>query len=182
MIGKTSYTSPEYGEMSQKRLSELLRDQFKARPPKRHGDKRQLVFDKTVLDRMLEKYRINIKDIDSGTDGTDVGLDRHLSDGNSDSKTSKNMEENTNNSSKNEEIDRSHTQQNTDQGSVISDNASHVSHVSQALQTSTADRDSSSSSRTAMNTDPDAYWKHGKWREHLQSQQEQENKEDEHPQ
>jgi hypothetical protein len=102
------------------------------------------------------------------TDGTDVGLDRHLSDGNSDSKTSKN-----------EEIDRSHTQQNTDQGSVISDNAS---HVSQALQTSTADRDSSSSSRTAMNTDPDAYWKHGKWREHLQSQQEQENKEDEHPQ
>jgi hypothetical protein len=69
LIGKTSYTSPEYGEMSQKRLSELLRDQFKAMPPKRHGDKRQLVFDKTVLDRMLEKYRINIKDIDSGTMG-----------------------------------------------------------------------------------------------------------------
>jgi hypothetical protein len=102
-IGKTSYRSNEYGDMSQKRLSELLRDQFKARPPKHHGDKRQLVFDKTALDRMKQKYRINVNKNNAGTDGTDgtdTGLDRHLSEGNSDSKISKNTEENINNSSK----------------------------------------------------------------------------------
>lgn len=33
-IGKSSYRSSEYGDMSQKRLNELLRDQFKARPPR----------------------------------------------------------------------------------------------------------------------------------------------------
>jgi hypothetical protein len=153
-IGKTSYTSNEYGEMSQKRLSELLRDQFKARLPKHHGDKRHLVFDKTVLDRMVEKYRINIKDIDTngtdGTHGTDVGLDRHLSEENSDTESSKNTEQSINSSSKNEEI---HTQQNTDQGSVISDNASQASHVSQT--------------RTDENNCTDAYWTKGKWRDNL---------------
>jgi hypothetical protein len=156
--------------MSQKRLSELLRDQFKARPPKHHGDKRQLAFDKTALDRMVEKYRINIKDIDSGTDGTDgtdVGLDRHLSEQNTDSKPSKNMEENTDNSSKNEETDANRTEKNNDQASGVSDNASHVSHVSQASQTDKDYTDSSSSSPTVMNNDPDAYWKKGKWRENL---------------
>lgn len=141
-IGKTSYRSNEYGEMSQKRLSELLRDQFKARPPKHHGDKRQLVFDKTILDRMVKKYRINIEDIDSGgTDGTDVGLDRHLSEENSDADFSKNTEQSINSSSKNEETD---TQQNTDRSSVTSNNASQVSQVS---QTPTDDNNNSRGSK-----------------------------------
>jgi hypothetical protein len=160
-LGKTSYRSNEYGEMSQKRLSELLRDQFKARPPKHHGDKRQLVFDKTVLDCMVKKYRINIEDIDSGgTDGThrtDVGLDRHLSEQNTDTETSLNNGENTN-SSKNEETD---TPQNTgDQGSVTPDNASQVSQLSQ-----TGTDDNNVDSR--KNNDPDAYWTKGKWRDNL---------------
>jgi hypothetical protein len=165
-IGKTSYRSNEYGDMSQKRLSELLRDQFKARPPKHHGDKRQLVFDKTALDRMKQKYRINLNKNNAGmdgTDGTDIGLDRHLSEENSDSKTSKNTEENTNNYSKSEQTDTNQVQQNTDQGSVISDNSSQVSHVSQ-----TDDRNSSIGGVTSgKNNDPDTYWTKGKWRDNL---------------
>jgi hypothetical protein len=50
LIGKTTYTSPEYGEMSHKRLNHLLQDQFKARPPRHTAKKRELVFDKTTLD------------------------------------------------------------------------------------------------------------------------------------
>jgi hypothetical protein len=161
-IGKTSYRSNEYGDMSQKRLSELLRDQFKARPPKHHGDRRQLVFDKTALDRMKQKYRININKNNAGTDGTDgsdIGLDIHLSEVNSDSKTSKNIEGNVNTSSQRRQADTNQIQQNTDQSSVTPDNASQASQVS---QTQTDDNNSSN-----KKNDPDAYWTKGKWERQL---------------
>jgi hypothetical protein len=58
--GKTSYRSAEFGDMSQKPLNEILQDQFKAKPPKHTGNKRELVF-KTILDRMRQKYRINLE-------------------------------------------------------------------------------------------------------------------------
>jgi hypothetical protein len=134
LLSKTIYSSPQFGEWSERKLNQLFRDQFKARPPKHHGDKRQLIFDKTFLDRLVRKYRINVNNISNGTDGTvgtDVGLDRHLSQDNSDNKTLKNTEEGTDNSSKNEQTATNYTQQNTEHGSVISDKASHVSHVSQ---------------------------------------------------
>jgi hypothetical protein len=162
-IGKTSYKSNEYGDMSQKRLGELLRDQFRARPPRHRRTVRELVFDKTVLDRMKQKYVTNIKDKSEtdSTDETDVGLDRHLSEQNNDAKNSKNEQGNTNNSSKTEENDRNYTPQNADEVSPSSDNPSHVSNVSAT----------SSSEKTENNdtgSDPDAYWNHGKWREDIE--------------
>ena len=115
---------------------------------------------------MKQKYRINVNKNNAGTDGidgTDIGLDRHLSERNSDSKSSKNTEENINNSSKNKQADTNQIQQNTDQSSVTPDNAS---QASQASQTQTDDNNSSS-----KNNDPHAYWTKGKWRENLKSEE-----------
>jgi hypothetical protein len=76
-----------------------------------------------------------------------------------------NTKENTN-SSENKETDTNHKPQNTDQRSVISDNPSQVSHVSQ-----TDDRNGSVGG-AGKNNDPDAYWTKGKWRDNLPKEHE----------
>jgi hypothetical protein len=107
--GKTSYRSDEFGDMSQKRLNEILADQFKAWPPRHTGKKRELVFDKNALDRLKQKYRIKLGNNQPETDETDetletdVSLDKHMSEQNSNDKTLKNEEEKSNNSIKDEE-------------------------------------------------------------------------------
>jgi hypothetical protein len=113
-IGKSSYKSNEYGDMSQKRLNELLRDQFKARPPRHTRNVRELVFDKIALDRMKQKYRINSKNKSETdeSDETDISLDKHMSEQNSNKKTTEKEEENPNNSIKNEENEANYNHEN----------------------------------------------------------------------
>jgi hypothetical protein len=168
--GKTSYRSAEFGDMSQKKLNELLQDQFKARPPKHTGNKRELVFDKTVFDRMKEKYGINIKnksetDESDETDETDVGLDRHISQQNTDNNSSTNIQENDKNSSKNEENEANYNHENADDTSSVSYNASQASQASHVSP-------NSSNTIDRKNNDPDAYWTRGKWRDYLPPQEE----------
>jgi hypothetical protein len=102
--GKTTYRSNEFGEMSQKRLTELLMQQFKARRPKHNANHKELIFDKTVLDNMRQKYRIKLGgslDADE-SDDADISLDAHISNESSDNKYSKSTEETDKNSSKND--------------------------------------------------------------------------------
>ncbi len=37
--------TPDFGPISQKEIIQILKDVFKAKPPKRHGNARSLVFD-----------------------------------------------------------------------------------------------------------------------------------------
>jgi hypothetical protein len=86
-----SYDSTEFGEISQKLIIEILMDVFKAIPPKRHGNKRRLIFDKEILARldMIFNLAVDIKVVEgNGTDGTlgtDVGLGHYSSEQESES-------------------------------------------------------------------------------------------------
>ncbi len=80
-----SYNSTEFDEISQKTIIEILMDVFKAIPPKRHGNKRRLIFDKDILARldMIFNLAVDIKVVEgNGTDGTlgtDVGIEHYTS-------------------------------------------------------------------------------------------------------
>jgi len=107
---KLSYEISDFETISQKQkgITQTLKDVFEAKLPKRHGGNRKLIFDKSKLERIGKLYNLSIevevtdriqlqdgevKEDNSGTHGThgtDVGLDRHLSEENNDSKTSKN--------------------------------------------------------------------------------------------
>jgi hypothetical protein len=90
-----SYESSDFGTMSQKEITQTLKDVFGAKPSKRHGSNRSLIFDKSKLERIGKIYdlSIEVKVTDKielregkegnigthGTLGTDVGLDKCLS-------------------------------------------------------------------------------------------------------
>lgn len=71
-IGKNTYRSPQFGDMSLNKLVPILKEQFKAKPPGHTDKKRELVFDKTILDRMRQKYRLLPA---NETDETNFSLD-----------------------------------------------------------------------------------------------------------
>jgi hypothetical protein len=78
-----SYDTVEFGPISQKRMIETCKDVFGAVKSKHHGSSRKLLFDKRKLDRLGKIYELelNVKVKENGTDGTDgtdVGLDKHL--------------------------------------------------------------------------------------------------------
>ncbi|MGA9844422.1 MAG: hypothetical protein WBQ25_19150, partial [Nitrososphaeraceae archaeon] len=59
MVGRYTYNSEEFGEVSQKALTTMLIDQFDAKRPKHTGNKKQLVFDIDKLNRMRSKYNLD---------------------------------------------------------------------------------------------------------------------------
>lgn len=59
MVGRFTYKSEEFDEVSQKALVGILEDQFDAKPPKHRGSKRQLIFDIDKLNRMKSKYNLD---------------------------------------------------------------------------------------------------------------------------
>ena len=90
--------TPEFGLILQKEIIQILKDVFKAKPPKRHGNVRSLVFDLTILDKLGKVYDLDVNvrvkrkgesssENEHGTHGTDgtlygdgIGLDKHISD------------------------------------------------------------------------------------------------------
>ena len=159
--GKTTYRSNEFGEMSQKKLTELLMQQFKASRPKHNANHKELIFDKTVLDNMRQKYRIKLggsldADESDESDDADISLDAHMSEESRDNKSSENIEENDRNSLKNEQTDTNYIQQ-YDVKVARDDN--NPTQATQATQTD--------SSKISNDNDPDAYWTKGKWRDGL---------------
>ena len=79
---KLTYDTEEFGEISHKALTQMLIEQFDAKP-RRNEKERQLVFNKDKLNRLGLKYKLAVKvqvvdKMTDMTDMTDVGLDRHL--------------------------------------------------------------------------------------------------------
>lgn len=91
--------TPEFGSISKKMIIQILKDIFKAKPPKRHGNARSLVFHLTILEKLGQIYNldINVKvrrkitvadsDSENGTHGTHgtlfgnrTGLNSHIYD------------------------------------------------------------------------------------------------------
>jgi hypothetical protein len=89
---KLSYESSEFGTISQKEITQILKEVFGAKPPKRHGNSNRLIFDIDKLKRLGKIYDLSVevkvatsdtkiedeKFGEDGMDGTDVGLDKHL--------------------------------------------------------------------------------------------------------
>ncbi len=79
-----SIETVEFGVLSQKEVTQTLKEIMKAEPPKRTGSARSLVFSQDVLDRMRDIYDIDIEievDIESnGTYGTHGTLPENMND------------------------------------------------------------------------------------------------------
>jgi hypothetical protein len=88
-----SYESAEFGQISQKMVTQIMKDVFGARPPKHHGASRKLVFKKEKFDKIGQFYELNLEikvvdgEFEDGTDGRygthsgDVGLYKHMEKG-----------------------------------------------------------------------------------------------------
>lgn len=190
--GKTTYKSSDFGDMSQKRLTELLMQQFKARRPKHSANHKELIFDKTILDNMRQKYRIKLGDSlesdESNESEADTSLDQHFkqeqeqedtsskivesdesdeslcgdialnTDTSSDIKSLKNNEEIEENSSKTEQTDTNHMQQNDDK------TPGHSENPTQATQ---ATQNRTSENLQNNDTSKGDYWGSGEWKKRL---------------
>jgi hypothetical protein len=153
--------TPEFGSISQKQIIQILKDVFKAKPPRRHGNVRSLVFDPIILDKLSRVYDLDV-DVkveirekstynENGTHrthgtlpGNGIGLDKHISEieiEKIDKKFSENIEINseTENVSRKLVSDDDHNdtketkfiENNTVNNGYYSHNASQESHVSQ---------------------------------------------------
>ena len=96
VIKAQTIQTADFGPVSQKQIIQILRDVFKAKPPKRHGNARSWVFDPKILDKLSRVYDldVNVKvqrklltNNENGahrTDGTlagdGTGLDKHILD------------------------------------------------------------------------------------------------------
>ena len=89
-----SYDTVEFGPISQKGIIETCKDVFGAVKSKHHGSSRKLLFDKRKLDRLGKIYELDLEvkvkeNGTDGTDGTDIGLDKHLDQGSESVETTK---------------------------------------------------------------------------------------------
>ncbi len=60
VIKKQTIQTPEFGQISQKDIIHMLKDVFKAKPPKRHGNARSLIFDLKVVDKLGKIYDLDV--------------------------------------------------------------------------------------------------------------------------
>jgi len=99
VIKAQTIQTSDFGPISQKQIIQILKDVFKAKPPKRHGNARSLVFDPIILDKLSRVYDLDVDvkvkqkkslaatNNENGTHGTygtlsvdGIGLDKHISD------------------------------------------------------------------------------------------------------
>ena len=138
LIGRLTYKTEEFDEVSQKAITAMLKDQFKAKRPKHTGNKKQLIFDISQLKLMNSKYNVDVdvkvvseSDESDESDESLVGLDRHLNGDNGSDKTNNNNNRNTNNfnisSEKSEDTD-------SDPSRKVSLDANNPTQATQATQ------------------------------------------------
>jgi hypothetical protein len=112
---RLSYDSSDFGIISRKEITQILKDVFGAKPSKRHGESSRLIFDKAKLERIGKLYDLSIEvkvvttnnNGEDGYDGVDVGLDKHFVEhrnnqekAESSTDTNKNYEDNSQNNRK----------------------------------------------------------------------------------
>jgi hypothetical protein len=56
-----SYESSQFGTISQKQITEILKSDFSAKSPSHNSNKAKLTFDRTILDRLEGKYNTDLK-------------------------------------------------------------------------------------------------------------------------
>lgn len=133
---KLTYDSVEFGQISQKAVIEICKDVFGATKSKRHGSARKLLFDKRKLDRLAKIYELDleIKVKENGTDetdGTHVGLDKHLIQESNTTGTAVNDEQIIENCKTKTDILENITSEGAAKESSAAENPSQVSQVSQ---------------------------------------------------
>ncbi|NAL78412.1 hypothetical protein [Nitrososphaera sp. AFS] len=65
-IGKSTCESAEFGKRSEQILIKMVKDNFKAQPPKHTGTRRELEFSRRIMKRLARKYKledVQIKEI-----------------------------------------------------------------------------------------------------------------------
>jgi hypothetical protein len=100
---KLSYDSSDFGTISRKEITQILKEVFGAKPSKRHGNGSKLIFDKAKLERIGKMYDLSVEvkvvttnnDGEDGYDGVDVGLDKHLIEHKSNEENTKSSADNT---------------------------------------------------------------------------------------
>jgi hypothetical protein len=55
-----SYESSQFGTLSQKQITEILKSDFSAKSPSHNSNKAKLSFEKTILDRLEGKYNTDL--------------------------------------------------------------------------------------------------------------------------
>ena len=99
VIKAQTIQTSDFGPISQKQIIQILKDVFKAKPSRRHGNVRSLVFDPIILDKLSRVYDLDVdvkvkrktslenSNNENGTHGTHgtlsgdgIGLDKHISD------------------------------------------------------------------------------------------------------
>lgn len=141
VIGKPqTFISQEFGELSHKNIIQTLKDIFGATKPNRHGNTRQLIFDKLKLEKLGQIYEldVDVKVIQDGTHGTHGThssiipgvMDSIVGEGNGDSKGEKDE-----NSVIKEVITEELQSQPSSKVSAQPSNASQASQASQAEET-----------------------------------------------
>jgi hypothetical protein len=152
--------TPEFGQISQKEIIEILKDVFKAKPPKRHGNARSLIFDLAIIYKLSKVYDldVNIKvkrkedsnEMGNGTHGTlygdGIGLDKHISHttlDENDEKFNKNIETKRENSDNSNQMLSKDSNNDVNNGRSIENNSlnndAYSHNVSQASQASQSD-------------------------------------------
>jgi hypothetical protein len=160
VIKAQTIQTADFGPVSQKQIIQILKDVFKAKPPKRHGNARSWVFDLKILDKLSRVYDLDVdvkvqrKSLANNENGTHrthgtlsgdgIGLDKHISDSDpneNDGNHPQNIENNPRNSDNSNQMlsndinkgnhDYQLIENNTLNDNAYSDNASQASHVSQ---------------------------------------------------
>jgi hypothetical protein len=97
VIKAQTIQTADFGPVSQKQIIQILKDVFKAKPSKRHGNARSWVFDLKILDKLSRVYDLDVDvkvqrkslsvNNENGThrthrtlSGDGIGLDKHILD------------------------------------------------------------------------------------------------------
>jgi hypothetical protein len=126
---KLSYDTSDFGIISRKEITQILKDVFGAKPSKRHGESSRLIFDKAKLERIGKLYDLSTevkvvaidnshrKSGEDGYDGVDIGLDKHLIRDRSDEKNTESPANDNKNNDNNSQNNKKITSRNDD-GSI----------------------------------------------------------------
>ena len=140
VTGKTmTFDSSDFGQISQKKITEICMEIFGAEKSKRHGKSRSLIFNLDKLEKMGKSYDlspdVNITNEDEngthGTHGTYVGLDKHFNE----TESSEESDDSTDKISNNyEEIDKKDIENTKQESDNTGQSPKDVSQASQASQ------------------------------------------------
>ena len=143
---KLSYDTSDFGIISRKEITQILKDVFGAKPSKRHGESSRLIFDKAKLERIGKLYDLSIevkvaaidnnncKSGEDGYDGEDIGLDKHLIRDRSNEKNTESPANDSKNNDDNSQNNKKITSKNDDRRIELTADPPHPPHPTQMTE------------------------------------------------